>query len=143
MLIAIIGENCAGKTTLANAINKSLNAKVFAGKDYLRLAKNPAVSEQEFIKLLSAAVSGDNLIYIITERTHLGLLPDGAFKIVITAPLETIKERFKARMRGNLPPPVEQMLEKNHGIFDGLDCNLMLDQNYDVSEVLSKIKSTL
>ncbi|MBQ4586302.1 MAG: hypothetical protein IJB13_00735, partial [Clostridia bacterium] len=78
-----------------------------------------------------------------TERTHLGLLPDGAFKIVITAPLETIKERFMARMRGNLPPPVEQMLEKNHGIFDGLDCNLMLDQNYDVSEVLSKIKSTL
>ncbi|MBQ2908581.1 MAG: hypothetical protein IJE56_01360 [Clostridia bacterium] len=143
MLIAIIGENCAGKTTLANAINKSLNAKVFAGKDYLRLAKNPAVSEQEFIKLLSAAVSGDNLIYIITERTHLGLLPDGAFKIVITAPLETIKERFKARMRGNLPPPVEQMLEKNHGIFDGLDCNLILDQNYNVSEVLSKIKSTL
>ena len=143
MLIAIIGENCAGKTTLANAINKSLNAKVFAGKDYLRLAKSPAVSEQEFIKLLSAAVSGDNLIYIITERTHLGLLPDGAFKIVITAPLETIKERFKARMRGNLPPPVEQMLEKNHGIFDGLDCNLMLDQNYNLSEVLSKIKSTL
>ena len=143
MLIAIIGENCAGKTTLANAINKSLNAKVFAGKDYLRLAKNPAVSEQEFIKLLSAAVSGDNLIYIITERTHLGLLPDGAFKIVITAPLETIKERFKARMRGNLPPPVEQMLEKNHGIFDGLDCNLMLNQNYNVSEVLSKIKNTL
>ncbi len=143
MLIAIIGENCAGKTTLANAINKSLNAKIFAGKDYLRLAKNPAVSEQEFIKLLSAAVSGDNLIYIITERTHLGLLPDGAFKIVITAPLETIKERFKARMRGNLPPPVEQMLEKNHGIFDGLDCNLMLDQNYNVSEVLSKIKNTL
>ena len=143
MLIAIIGENCAGKTTLANAINKSLNAKVFPGKDYLRLAKNPAVSEQEFIKLLSAAVSGDNLIYIITESTHLGLLPDGAFKIVITAPLETIKERFKARMRGNIPPPVEQMLEKNHGIFDGLDCNLMLDQNYNVSEVLSKIKSTL
>ncbi|MBQ3496042.1 MAG: hypothetical protein IJA76_05120 [Clostridia bacterium] len=143
MLIAIIGENCAGKTTLANAINKSLNAKVFAGKDYLRLAKSPAASEQEFIKLLSAAVSGDNLIYIITERTHLGLLPDGAFKIVITAPLETIKERFKARMRGNLPPPVEQMLEKNHGIFDGLDCNLILDQNYNVSEVLSKIKSTL
>lgn len=143
MLIAIIGENCAGKTTLANAINKSLNAKVFTGKDYLRLAKNPAASEQEFIKLLSAAVSGDNLIYIITESTHLGLLPDGTFKIVITAPLETIKERFKARMRGNLPPPVEQMLEKNHGIFDGLDCNLMLDQNYNVSEVLSKIKNTL
>lgn len=143
MLIAIIGENCAGKTTLANAINKSLNAKVFAGKDYLRLAKSPAASEQEFIKLLSAAVSGDNLIYIITESAHLGLLPDGAFKIVITAPLETIKERFKARMRGNLPPPVEKMLEKNHGIFDGLDCNLMLDQNYNVSDVLSKIKSTL
>ena len=57
MLIAIIGENCAGKTTLANAINKSLNAKVFAGKDYLRLAKNESIAKAMFQKKLNAAVS--------------------------------------------------------------------------------------
>ena len=35
------------------------------------------------------------------------------------ADIETIKERFKARMHGNLPAPVAQMLERKHGIFDG------------------------
>ena len=32
---------------------------------------------------------------------------------------DTIKARFRARLRGALPVPVEKMLEKKHGIFDG------------------------
>lgn len=36
----------------------------------------------------------------------------------MTADLATIKERFRARMRGNLPAPVEKMLEQKHGMFD-------------------------
>ena len=38
--------------------------------------------------------------------------------MLATAELKTIKERFAARMRGNLPPPVAAMLERNHGSFD-------------------------
>ena len=34
MLIAIIGENCVGKSTLANKINKKLNARIYSGKDF-------------------------------------------------------------------------------------------------------------
>ena len=56
MLIAIIGENCVGKSTLANKINQKLNAKIFSGKDYLRLEKNPAMAEKSFKELLSGAV---------------------------------------------------------------------------------------
>ena len=56
--------------------------------------------------------------YIITEREHLTLIPDGAIRILVTAELETIKERFAARMHGNLPAPVAAMLEKKHGCFD-------------------------
>ena len=139
MLIAIIGENCVGKSTLAGKINEKFDGKIYSGKDYLRLEKNPSVAETTFKNLLKDAVEGDNIIYIITEREHLNLLPDNTFKIVLTADIEVIKERFKARMRGNLPLPLEKMLEANHGIYDNIQCNLKLDENYNLAEVIEAI----
>ena len=107
MLIAIIGENCVGKSTLAKKINERFGATIYSGKDYLRLAKNPSVAMETFKATLQASVKGDNIIYLITEQEHLSLLPEGSFRIVLTAELETIKTRFKERMRGHLPVPVE------------------------------------
>lgn len=49
-------------------------------------------------------MTGDDLIYVITEKEHLSFLPDGAVRVLVTAELDTIKERFKARMHGVLPP---------------------------------------
>ena len=72
MVIGIIGENCSGKSTLANEIQRTIGAEVITGKDYLRMAKSES------------------------EATAL----------------------FKERMHGNLPAPVEQMLERKHGLFD-------------------------
>lgn len=40
MLIAIIGENCVGKSTLAEKIREKLPAEIYSGKDYLRLKKS-------------------------------------------------------------------------------------------------------
>lgn len=139
MLVAIIGENCVGKSTLANKINQKLNAKIFSGKDYLRLEKNPAMAEKSFKELLSGSVYGDNVIYIITEKEHLQLLPSGAFKIVLTAELAVIKQRFKERMRGNLPLPVEKMLEAKHGIYDDLECDLKIDGDYNIEGVFDAL----
>lgn len=139
MLIAIIGENCVGKSTLANKINEKLNAKIYSGKDYLRLEKNPSMALEKFKALLKESVTGGNIIYLITEKEHLNLLPEGTFKIVLTAELEVIKERFKERMRGNLPLPLEKMLEAKHGIYDNLECNLKLNSNYSVEEVINCI----
>ena len=136
MLIAIIGENCVGKSTLANRINEKFGSKIYSGKDYLRLAKNPSAAVETFKAALKAAVDGDNIIYLITEKEHIQLLPEGAFRIVLTAELETIKSRFEKRMRGNLPVPVEKMLEAKHGMYDSLDCNLKLDGNYNIEDVL-------
>ena len=136
MLIAIIGENCVGKSTLANKINEKLGAKIFSGKDYLRLEKNPTAAIETFKLALQASVDGDNVIYIITEKEHVQLLPEGAFRIVLTAELDVIKARFKERMRGNLPMPVEKMLETKHGMYDALDCNVKLDSNYNIDDVL-------
>lgn len=139
MLIAIIGENCVGKSTLAEKIREKLPAEIYSGKDYLRLEKNPAMALEQFKTMLRASVTGDNIIYLITEKEHIQLLPEGTFRIVLTADLEVIKERFKARMHGNLPLPVEKMLELKHGMYDNLECNLKLDANYEVEQVIQKL----
>jgi broad-specificity NMP kinase len=139
MLIAIIGENCVGKTTLANKINEQLGATIYAGKDYLRLEKNPSTAAETFKATLKASIEGSSIIYLITEKEHIQFLPEGAFRIVLTAELEEIKERFKARMRGNLPMPVEKMLEAKHGMYDSLACNLKLDGNYNMEDVFSAL----
>ena len=119
MLFCIIGENCSGKSRLADEIKKSIDAQIVTGKDYLRMAKSESEAVILFKEMLRNAVSGKNIIYVISEPEHIKLLPDGAIKILVSADIDTIKERFKARMHGKLPLPVEQMLEKKHGLFDG------------------------
>ncbi len=118
MVIGIFGESCTGKSTLAEALKRRLNAAVFTGKDYLRLAKNETIAAKLFQNLLKEAASGEHIIYVISEKEHLALLPEGAVRVLVTAGLDTIKERFAKRMHGRLPPPVEAMLEKKHGCFD-------------------------
>ena len=101
----------------------------------MRLEKNPSAAAETFKAILKESVQGENIIYLITEKEHVQLLPEGAFRIVLTAPLDTIKARFKERMRGNLPLPVEKMLETKHGMYDTLDCNMKLDSNDNVEDV--------
>ena len=118
MLVAIFGESCTGKSTLAEKLKASLGAEVYTGKDYLRLAKNEVIAQKLFQKKLAQAVAGENIIYVIAEKAHLALLPADCVRVLVTADLEVIKERFAVRMRGNLPAPVAAMLERNHGCFD-------------------------
>ena len=49
------------------------------------------------------------MIYVISDPELIGLLPDGAVRILVTADINTIRERFRVRMHGNLPSPVAQM----------------------------------
>lgn len=118
MVIGIFGESCTGKSTLAVRLNDALRAEVFTGKDYLRLAKNEAVAAKLFEKKLQSAMTGEHIVYVISEKAHLSLLPEGALRVLMTADLELILDRFAARMHGNLPEPVRQMLERKHGCFD-------------------------
>ena len=119
MVIGIFGESCTGKSTLAEKIAASFSCEIYTGKDYLRLAKNENIAKVMFQKKLTAAVNGENIIYVISEKEHLTLLPEGTLRMLVTADLELIKSRFTQRMRGNLPAPVATMLEKKHGCFDG------------------------
>lgn len=141
MLIAIFGESCTGKSTLAELLAQKLNAQVFTGKDYLRLAKNEAIAKNLFQNQLRDALVGSNLIYVISEKQHLALLPEGCIRILVTADLDTIKERFKTRMHGNLPAPVAAMLERNHGCFAQEPCHIHMQSGVtDPEEVWMQIQ---
>lgn len=93
MVIALFGDSCTGKSTIAAALAPSLSAEVFSGKDYLKLA----------------------------------LLPEGCVRVLVTAGLAAIKERFAARMHGNLPAPVAAMLERKYGRFETEAHDLRVD----------------
>ena len=127
MVIGIIGENCSGKSTLAEKIKAEFGAEIVTGKDYLRMAKSESEAVSLFREKLRRAVSGDNIIYVISDPEHVKLLPDGAIRILVTADLETIKERFRARMHGNLPAQVALMLERKHGMFDSGEYDFRFD----------------
>ena len=142
MVIGIFGENCTGKSTLAEKITTSIPCEVFTGKDYLRLAKNENIAKVMFQKKMAAAVTGENIIYVISEKEHLPLLPEGALRILVTADLEIIKSRFAQRMRGNLPAPVAAMLEKKHGCFDAESCHIrVISGESDLETVVEQIKA--
>ena len=142
MVIGIFGESCTGKSTLAEKIAASIPCEVFTGKDYLRLAKNENIAKVLFQKRLAAAVAGENIIYVISEKEHLPLLPEGALRILVTADLEIIKSRFAQRMRGNLPAPVAAMLEKKHGCFDAESCDFrVISGETDLETVVEEIRA--
>ena len=138
MVIGIIGENCTGKSTLANVLKESLNADIITGKDYLRMAKSEGEATALFKDQLQQAMVGSNIIYVISEKEQLDLLPEGAIKILTVAELESIKERFRERMHGNLPKPVEQMLEKKHGMFDEGAYDFKFNSSQDALENICK-----
>ena len=144
MVIGIFGESCTGKSTLAEKIAAALPCEVFTGKDYLRLAKNENIARAMFQKKLRAALTGDHVIYVISEREHLPLLPEGAVRILVTADLEQIKARFAQRMRGTLPGPVAVMLEKKHGCFHREPCDIhVISGATDLEQVVEQIKARL
>ena len=137
MVIALFGDSCTGKSTIAKKISESLSLEIYSGKDYLRLAKN----ENEAIALFKKKLSSEEmLIYVITEKSQLVFLPESCIRILITASLETIKERFAVRMHGNLSAPVATMLERKYGQFEKEAHDLRIDtEKTPVEEAVKSI----
>lgn len=101
MLIALIGENCTGKSLLANKLAEKVECAVFTGRDYLRLAKNEFEARKKFEELLQHCADGvQDLIYIISEPEHLAFLPVQAVKVSVAADIDIIKMRFAKRLGG-------------------------------------------
>ena len=144
MVIAIFGESCTGKSTLADKLSSAINAEVFTGKDYLRMAKNESIAKAMFQKKLAAAVDGEHVVYVISETEHLTLLPEGALRILVSADIDLIKSRFAQRMHGSLPAPVAAMLEKKHGCFDSVPHDLhVVSGETDPDAIVTQINSSL
>ena len=144
MVIAIFGESCTGKSTLADKLSSAINAEVFTGKDYLRMAKNESIAKAMFQKKLAAAVDGEHVVYVISETEHLTLLPEGALRILVSADIELSKSRLAQRMHGSLPAPVAAMLEKKHGCFDSVPHDLhVVSGETDPDAIVTQIKASL
>ena len=144
MVIALIGENCSGKSTLEEKKKNALGAEIITGKDYLRMARSEGMAEALFKKKLNSAVSCGGIVYVIADRDLLRLLPDGALRILVSADIDTIKARFASRMNGVLPAPVAAMLERKHGIFDSGEYDFRFDGvNGDADLLCEEIKKRL
>lgn len=143
MVIGIIGESCVGKSTLAQLLKERLGAEVFTGKDYLRFAKNEANAKRLFQEKLETALTGEHVVYVISEREHLDHLPEGSVRVLMTADLDIIFERFAQRMRGVLPAPVKQMLERKHGCFDNECYTYRIHNSEKVDAVCSMIQEEI
>ncbi len=129
MVLVLFGDSCVGKSSLAAQLKNAHQVELYSGKDYLRLAKTQSEAEPRFTQLLAESdTAGDpSIVYVITEPQHLALLPANAFRVLVTAPLDTIQQRFAARTGGTLPPPVAAMLERKYNAFAGQPCHLTLD----------------
>ena len=144
MIIGIIGENCSGKSTLAEIIGTELGAEIISGNDYMRMAKSESEARKLFQEKLKDVLSGHSIIYVISEPDQLANLPDGAVRILVKADLETIKQRFRIRMHGNLPESVERMLERKHGMFDKGIYDFCFDSTADnASELCDALKKRI
>ena len=141
MVIALFGDSCTGKSTLAAVLAQALSAEVFSGKDYLKLARSESMAAALFKKKLRGE---EPIIYVISEKEQLALLPEGCIRVLVTASLETIKERFAARMHGNLPAPVASMLERKYGQFEAVPYDLRVDTDtVSAEEAASEIQLLL
>ena len=141
MVIALFGDSCTGKSTIAEQLTQALSAEVFSGKDYLKLAKSESMASALFKKKLCGE---EPIIYVISEKEQLALLPEGCLRVLVTASLETIKERFAARMHGNLPAPVASMLERKYGQFEATAHDLRVDTDtVSAEEAVDKIRLLL
>ncbi|HBT18693.1 MAG TPA: hypothetical protein DEA52_01400 [Clostridiaceae bacterium] len=75
---------------------------------------------------------------MITEPKELERLPQDASmkKVRFTAEVDHIKDRFKKRMHGQLPPPVEKMIQKQVESFQDLKADLVLNTSEETPEVM-------
>lgn len=137
-MIGLIGESCTGKSTIAEELSKRCEVTVVTGKDYLRLAKNEGIAKKLFVKQLTNVVISkeENIVFVISEKEHVDMLPQGSIRVLVTADLEEIKARFTVRMRGNLPAPVIKMLEAKHGIFDKEPHDLHIESGESTVEAI-------
>lgn len=147
MLLIFMGPSCVGKSTVAECFKKDRGMEIYTGKDYLRFAKNENEAWNKFNeKLLEASnnkeLSSESIIYIITEKNIIPKLQslENTIFVKFIADIDIIKERFAKRMNGNLPKPLEKMLETQLGDWKDINSALCVDTtNMESEEIVMEI----
>ncbi|SFN71436.1 hypothetical protein [Proteiniclasticum ruminis] len=139
MLFVFMGPSCSGKSTAAEIVGKRTGAKIYSGKDYLRLAKAEGDAWRIFHEKLEEASKPDgeeSLIFVCTEKELFDRIrvTENIFTVRFTATPEDIKRRFAERMRGTLPKPLEVMLEKQMHLWEGIEAKLLVDSSSESPE---------
>jgi hypothetical protein len=145
MLLCFMGVSCSGKSSAADSAAKKTDAKVFTGKDYLKLAKNSLDAQKAYKELLAKSVGTEtNVIAVISEIEDLALIPAGAFKVLFVTEPNIMKQRFAQRMRGSLPPAVETMLERKAAAWNGQPYDMKVESHLhgpdEIADMILKTK---
>lgn len=132
MLYVFAGPSCTGKSAVADLMKTKYGVQTFAGKDFMRLAKNPDEAWKLFYEVLSEAsgktsLSEASVVYMVTELDQLDKVKglNDARIITFQAAPEIVKTRFASRMGGNMPAPVSAMIDKQldtWGKLEGYPC---------------------
>jgi cytidylate kinase len=137
MVIALFGASCTGKTSAAEILASKLGARVFYGKEYLKLAKNNIEAGKAFKKVLND--SPENIIYVISDLEDYQFVPESAYKVRFSASLETMKDRFVKRINSPVSDPIVKMLQKKSELWQQKACNLSVNSDESDAEEISNM----
>ena len=138
MVIALIGGRCCGKSDLARAICDKVRARLFTGRSYMELAPSEPEARAAFRQLLEQAQDEeDYVIYIVTDRELMELLPERCLRVLCKASLKTVKTRFAAQMQEPLTAAMTAMLKKQYDSFDECPHDLRVDPTLYEPELLA------
>ena len=138
MVIALIGGRCCGKSALAKAICEKVHAELFTGRSYMDLDPNETRARMIFRGLLMEEQFTDSyVIYIVTERELMELLPPRCLKVLCKANLKTVMARFSDQMQAPLTPAMTAMLKKQYNSFDDCPHDLSVDPTWYDPDLLA------
>lgn len=130
MLYVLCGPSCAGKSTVAAALKERLGARVYTGKDYLRLARSEAEARACLLRELRERAGADSHAAVVLTETDLVAelrAIAGARFVRCTAPKEILIERFIARSGGKANPAFAAMIDRQAQKWDAIPCDSVVD----------------
>mgnify|MGYP003308714856 CR=1 FL=1 len=131
--VLLHGPPGLGKTTLANKINEKLGATIYAGKDYLRLEKNPSAAAEPswFSSQLLSGDSSESLNIPLTIQYIQAIAPAA----IINIPIQklNINRKNPARRQSRQSISFRLKLAKVQAISNNANTPSNIPQSFHIS----------
>ena len=138
MVIALIGGRCCGKSALARAICDKVHARLFTGRSYMELDPDETRARALFRDLLiQEQFTNSYVIYIVTEKELVDLLPPRCLRVFCKAGLKTVMARFSEQMQEPLTQTMAAMLKRQYNSFDECPHDLSVDPTWYDPDILA------